>query len=175
MLQEIVGRGGALASQMVDGTPKVDRVPVDDRCGDEIEAGRSIALVFERPIGETALFVYENGLIERMARLALVQPGMTSPPQFWAFQPIEHEYRALEPAKLGKCEVEPVLSRKGGKLFHLTASIPERNPAAASQSAGDRITPHRHPFWHSYPRSGRPPRKASGYGDRRHRQHDKPH
>ena len=71
--QEIVGNGGARASQMVRGAPEIDGVPVDDRRGDEIEAGRAIALVFERAIGETALLVQENGLIERMARLALVQ------------------------------------------------------------------------------------------------------
>ena len=80
MLQEIVGNSGARASQMIRGAPKIHCVPVNDRCRDEIKAGSSIALVFERPIGETALFMYENGLIERMARLALVQPGMTSPP-----------------------------------------------------------------------------------------------
>ena len=47
MSQEFVGNGFARRSQMVCGAPEVNAVPVDDRRGDEIEAGGAIGLVFE--------------------------------------------------------------------------------------------------------------------------------
>ena len=41
----------AEGTRVPDGTMHVDRVPMDDRCGDEAKAGRAKALVFKRTIG----------------------------------------------------------------------------------------------------------------------------
>ena len=117
MLQEIVRSCVARASHVIYGAPEIDSVPIDDRGSDEIEAGGPITLVFQRPIGEATLLMKENGLIERVPRLALVQTSMTSPTEFWALQPIKHEQCALKPAKFGKCKVELILPRKRTELL----------------------------------------------------------
>ena len=36
--KEIIGDGRSEGTRMLDGTVQVDRVPMDDRCGDEAQA-----------------------------------------------------------------------------------------------------------------------------------------
>lgn len=78
VLEETVWNGGSRAAQIFRGASEIDGVPIDDRRGDEVEAGRAIALVFEGAVGEPPLLVQKDGLIEGMARLALVQTRVTS-------------------------------------------------------------------------------------------------
>src|SRR3546814_4387210 len=51
-----------------------------------------------------------------MARLALVQPGLTTTPQGPALQPVDREQRPLDAADLGEREVEAVLPFVGREL-----------------------------------------------------------
>jgi hypothetical protein len=67
VLQEIVGGKMTARSQVLNSAPEIDRIPIDDRRGNEIEAGSSIALVLRRPIDDPALLMEENGLNEGVA------------------------------------------------------------------------------------------------------------
>ena len=55
-------------------------------------------------------------LRQGMALLALVQPGMAAPAELRAFQPVEHEQRALDAPQFLERQVELVLPAVGGEL-----------------------------------------------------------
>jgi hypothetical protein len=52
-----------------------------------------------------------------MTLLALVQASLTAPAQFRAFEPVEHEQRALDAPEFLKCQIKLVLAAVGRKLL----------------------------------------------------------
>ena len=58
--EEIVGNDDAMVTEVLDGTVEVDGIPVDDRGGDEAQAGGAEALVLEGAITDLALAVEEH-------------------------------------------------------------------------------------------------------------------
>jgi hypothetical protein len=78
MDKEIIRDGRAEGTRVLDGTVQVDRVPMDDRRGDEAEAGRTKALVLEGPVSNFALAMEEHRTPERVAGLAFVEAGVTA-------------------------------------------------------------------------------------------------
>ena len=51
-----------------------------------------------------------------MTLLALVEAGVAAPAQFWAFEPIEHEQRALDSSQFLQRQIELVLATVGCEL-----------------------------------------------------------
>ena len=78
MGQQIVGNRRSLRAQLPDGTVEIDRVPVNDGSGNEAQAGRAKALVFEGPVSNFPLTVKEHRSTQRVAGLAFVETGMTA-------------------------------------------------------------------------------------------------
>jgi len=67
------------------------RVPEDDGCDQQIEAGGPEELVLEAAVAQLAKAVKEDGPRQRVAGLALVEAGMGPPAQLRALQPIHRE------------------------------------------------------------------------------------
>jgi hypothetical protein len=74
---------------------------MDDRGGDEAQAGCPEALVLEGPVANFALAVEEDRTAQRVAGLALVEPGMAALAQVGIGQPLQGEQGALDPAPIG--------------------------------------------------------------------------
>src|SRR3546814_7869635 len=70
-----------------------------------------LSLVFEPPITQFAELVKEERAGERVAGFALVEARLGAPAQVDVAQPVEHEDRAFEAAKLAQREGQSVLSR----------------------------------------------------------------
>lgn len=68
-------------AQVGDGPFDVDCVPVYDRADDEVEAGGAEGLAFERSVPDLSAFVEEDGTLQLMGRLTLVEAGLASPAQ----------------------------------------------------------------------------------------------
>ena len=68
----------ALRAQLLDGTVEIDRVPMDDGGGDEAQARRAEALVFEGAVSNFTLAMKEHRTPQRVAGLALVETGMAA-------------------------------------------------------------------------------------------------
>ncbi|BDV36199.1 hypothetical protein SS37A_37290 (plasmid) [Methylocystis iwaonis] len=80
MGKQIVTDSFAIGAQFGDGVAEIDRVPKDDRRDDEIEAGGSVALIFEGAVADLTKPMKEHRPDERVARLALVEACICSPP-----------------------------------------------------------------------------------------------
>ena len=78
MGQQIVGNRRSLRAQLPDGTVEIDRVPVDNGGGDEAQARRAEALVFEGAVSNFPLTMEEHRAPQRVAGLALVETGMAA-------------------------------------------------------------------------------------------------
>jgi hypothetical protein len=78
MGQKVVGDFRSLSAQMPDGAVEIDCVPVNNGGGDEAQARCAKALVFEGAVSNFALTVKEHRASQRVARLALVETGMTA-------------------------------------------------------------------------------------------------
>lgn len=57
----------------------IDRVPMDDGGDDEVEAGCAEGLAFERSVADFAALVEEDGALQFMRGLALVEAGLATP------------------------------------------------------------------------------------------------
>jgi hypothetical protein len=113
MRQQLFGRILADRAKVCDRIGNIGRVPVDDRGDDEVQARGSELLRFVRTISDAALLERANGLRQEVALLRLVEACLATPAQRGAFQPVEHEDCAPNPANLAKCEVELVLTLIG--------------------------------------------------------------
>ena len=91
MGKEIIGDGRAEGTCVLDGTVQVDRVPMDDRCGDEAQAGRPKALVFKGTIKNFALAMEKHRAPERVAGLASVEARVATLAQIWLGEPLQGE------------------------------------------------------------------------------------
>ena len=73
---EIIGDGRAESRRVLDGTVQVETVfPMDDRSGDEAQAGRTKALVLEGPVSNFALAWKNTARWSALLGLALLGPG----------------------------------------------------------------------------------------------------
>jgi len=101
---------------MLSGGVHVDRVPIDDRCDDQVEAGCPILLRLVAAVDDPALAEGVDCLRQGMALFAVVETGMASPAQIRIFEPVQHEQGPLHLADFLKSDVELVLPFVGGQL-----------------------------------------------------------
>lgn len=76
MLDEIFGGINAPAAQFLQCRIEIARIPQRDRGDEKIEARGPVELVLEAPVANFAEPVEEDSTSERIAGLALVQPGV---------------------------------------------------------------------------------------------------
>ncbi len=76
---ELVGDGFAAGTQLVDGASQIHGVPENDGGDREIEAGGAVALVLERAFADFAEPMEEDGSLESVVGLALVEAGIGAP------------------------------------------------------------------------------------------------
>ena len=81
MGKRIVADNLTLGAQLGKSAPEIDGVPEDDSRDGEIEARGPVSLIFEGAVADFAETVKEHRPGERVARLALVEPGIRSPAQ----------------------------------------------------------------------------------------------
>ena len=86
----------------VNSATEIDGVPEDDSRDGEIEARSPVSLIFEGAVTDFAETVKEHRPGERVARLALVEAGIRSPPQSRIADPVEGEEGAFEPSDLAE-------------------------------------------------------------------------
>lgn len=96
MLQHIVRDNSSLLAEMTDGAAEVDRVPVDDCADHQVEAGGAECLAVKGTVTDFAAFVKEDGALEFVRGLALVEACLAAPAQGRARIPLDHEQRTLE-------------------------------------------------------------------------------
>jgi len=70
------GRVSALGAKLGNGVAEVDGVPEDDGGDREVEAGGTVALVFEGAVPDLPVTMEKQGAGERVSGLALVEPGV---------------------------------------------------------------------------------------------------
>ena len=116
VLQQRIIDGMAVATQSVCRPLQIDRVPQHDGRRHQVEAGSAVALLLETAVADFAQAVEEHGASQRVARLALVQPGMHAAAQFHALQPVQDEQRALDAPQLAQGDGQAVLARVAAKL-----------------------------------------------------------
>ena len=88
--------------ELFDRAVEIDRVPVDDRADDKIEARCAECLTFERPVAEFATLMEEDCAFEFVRCLALVEAGLAAPAQCRVRVPFGHEERPLDAAEFPK-------------------------------------------------------------------------
>ena len=69
MLQQRIWNISSRSFELCDRAVEIDRVPVDDRADDKIEARCAECLTFERPVAEFAALVEEDGALQLMRGL----------------------------------------------------------------------------------------------------------
>ena len=114
--KEIIGDGRAESARVLDGTVQVDRVPMDDRGGDEAQAGRTKALVLKGAIANFALAMEEHRAPERVAGLAFVEAGVATLAQVGIREPLQGEQRPFDPAERAQGARQGVAGAGGRKL-----------------------------------------------------------
>ena len=100
-------------AQMRDGVGDIGGVPEHDRGDDEVETGGAKLLRLGAAVGDPALLEGADDLREGVTLLAFVKAGVAAPTQFRAFEPVEHEQRALDPPQLLQRQVKLVLAAVG--------------------------------------------------------------
>lgn len=83
VLQHSVRNVSPRSFQLRDRAIKINRIPVHDRADNAIEPRGAESLAFERPITDFASLVEEDSALQLMRCLALVEAGLTAPPQCW--------------------------------------------------------------------------------------------
>lgn len=66
-------------AQVGDGPFDIDRIPMHDRTDDEIKAGGAEGLAFERSVPDLTALVEEDGALQLVCRLTLVEAGLATP------------------------------------------------------------------------------------------------
>ena len=100
-----------MGTQSTGGTLQIDRVPQHDGRRHQIEAAGPVALLLEAAVADFPQAVEEHGAGQRVARFALVQPGMHAAAQLDALQPIQDEQCALDSPQLAQSDRQAVLAR----------------------------------------------------------------
>lgn len=70
VLEQMIRNLALHFAQVGDGPFDIDRIPMYDRTDDEVEAGCSEGLAFERSVADFAAFVEEDGALQLMRGLA---------------------------------------------------------------------------------------------------------
>jgi hypothetical protein len=97
--EEIVRNNDTPGMPVLDGAVEVDGVPVDDRGGDEAQAGCPEALILEGPITDFALAVEEDRTAQGVAGLTLFEAGMAALAQLGIGQPCRvNRVRSIRPS-----------------------------------------------------------------------------
>jgi hypothetical protein len=78
MGQQIVGNYHSLRAQLPDGTVEIDRIPVNNRGGDEAQARRAETLVFEGAVSNFSLAMEEHCATQPVTGLTFVETGMAT-------------------------------------------------------------------------------------------------
>ena len=81
MGEQLIGRSFGLGPKLGDGVVEVVGVPEDDGGDREVEAGGTVALVFEGAVPDLAVAMEKQGAGERVPGLALVEPGVGTAPE----------------------------------------------------------------------------------------------
>ena len=81
-----------------DGLAELQRVPVDDDRGQQVEAGDPVVLPLPGSVPQFAALVEVDGALERMVRLALVQADQGAPAHVGVRRPLDHEQGAFDAA-----------------------------------------------------------------------------
>lgn len=79
MLQQWIWNVPSRSFELCDRAIEIDRIPVYDCTDDEVEAGISERLAFERSVAEFAALVEEDRAFEFVRSLALVEAGLATP------------------------------------------------------------------------------------------------
>ena len=116
VLQLGVIDGLAVATQGVRGPFQIDSVPQHDGGSHQVQAAGPVALLLETAVADFAQAVEEHGAGQRVARLALVQPGMHAAAQLDALQPVQDEQRALDASQLAQRHSQAVLAGIAAEL-----------------------------------------------------------
>lgn len=95
---------------------QVDCVPQHDGGRHQVEAAGPVALLLETAVADFAQTVEEYGAGQRVARFALVQPGMYAAAQLDVLQPVQNEQRALDAAQLAQRHGQAILARIAAEL-----------------------------------------------------------
>ena len=98
MFEQMTGNSPALALQRTDDAGEVDRIPVNDRTDNEIEAGGAKGLAVEGSVTDLAALVKEDGALQLVRRFSLVETAEAAPPQLGIAIPFDHEAGSFEAA-----------------------------------------------------------------------------
>ena len=110
VLQLRVIDGMIIAAQRMCRPLQVDRVPQHNGRRHQVEATGPVALLLKAAVADFAQPVEEHCAGQRVARFALVQPGMHAAAQLYALQPVEDEQRALDATQLAQGDSQAVLA-----------------------------------------------------------------
>jgi hypothetical protein len=83
VLKQMIRNLATHAAQVGDGPFDIDRIPVYDGADDEVEAGRAEGLAFERSVPDLSALLEEDGALQLMRGLALVETGLAAPAERW--------------------------------------------------------------------------------------------
>ena len=97
------------------------RVPVGDGGGEQVEPGDTVGLVLAGAVAQLAEAVEEEGALEDVMRLALVEPDLRAALQVTIGQPVEDEERALDPPDLAQ---SPHRSKNGQRAERKVDGVP---------------------------------------------------
>ena len=96
MRKERICKGDSNLPQCIESTIEIDGVPQYDSKDDQVEAARTVTLVFEGSVAEFALSVKEDCPGQRVSGFALVEPYLNALSEFGILHPFEHEQGSSE-------------------------------------------------------------------------------
>ena len=105
---------GLLAGQ--DRLAQLQRVPVDDDGGEQVEAGDAVVLTFAGAVAQFAALMEVDGTLEGVVGFSFVQAGLSAPTHGGVSDPVDHEQRAFDAADFAKGGRQLVLARIGSEL-----------------------------------------------------------
>ena len=105
---------GLFAGQ--DRLAQLQRVPVNDDSGEQVEAGDTVVLTFAGAVAQFAALVEVDGALQGVMGLSFVQANVGAPAHGGVGDPVDHEQRAFDAADVAKGGGEFVLARIGGEL-----------------------------------------------------------
>ena len=117
VLQQLVGNISAPLVQKGRCPAEIDGVPMDDGADHKVEAGSTECLTVKGAITDFAALVEKDGTLELVRGFALVESGLTAPPQRWAGIPFDHEQRALDTAEFAQRFGQIAGFRRRGELL----------------------------------------------------------
>jgi len=99
-----------------NGASKLVSVPIDNDCGEQIEARHPVVLSLGGSVADFALTSNAQSVFQSMMRLAFVQANLGAPLHVGIKQPVNDEERALDAADFPKGYSQFMLAGIGRKL-----------------------------------------------------------